>query len=86
MEKNIRNFLAVLLFSSSSYANVANEVNHQQAINLMSVGTITVSSAHTLDDINRIVKIKADKLGVSAYRIIGVSGNNLLHGTAIIYR
>ncbi|MFZ4835120.1 YdgH/BhsA/McbA-like domain containing protein [Rouxiella sp. Mn2063] len=82
----IRLTLAALAFSMANYATASQEVSRVASSQLMEVGVVSAGEAHTLDELNSKLAMKADAVNASSYRIISASGNNLLHGTAILYR
>ncbi|MTD27912.1 peroxide/acid stress response protein YhcN [Erwinia sorbitola] len=79
---------ALSLFSAISFgASAAQLVNSQQAENLQSAGTITLSGvAGTPSDIRQQLSQKADREGASAYRIIEARNQDSWHATAEIYK
>lgn len=79
---------ALSLFSVVSFgASAAQLVNNQQAENLQSAGTITLSGvAGTPSDIRQQLSQKADREGASAYRIIEARNQDSWHVTAELYK
>ncbi|MBK5072999.1 DUF1471 domain-containing protein [Budviciaceae bacterium CWB-B4] len=69
-------------FSVSAFA--ANQVNSGNGLN--KVGSVSVSGASTLDQLERQLSQKADEAGASAYQIISAGGDNKLNGVAVIYK
>jgi len=85
----IKTTIAALgLFSVVSFgASAAQLVNSQQAENLQSAGTITLSGvAGTPSDIRQLLSQKADREGASAYRIIEARNQDSWHATAELYK
>ena len=79
---------AVTLLSALSFgAFAAESVNADQAQNLQSVGTISVSGvAGSPMDIRQQLNAKADAQGASAYRVIEAYNNGNYHATAELYK
>ncbi|SUW63722.1 Multiple stress resistance protein BhsA precursor [Buttiauxella agrestis] len=82
----IRTSLSALILATAGFANAAEEVNTTQAKELMKIGAVSSGSAYTMNDVDDQIRMKADAAGASSYRITSVGGNNLLHGTATLYR
>lgn len=81
-------FAAVTVLSALSFgAFAAESVNADQAQNLQSVGTISVSGvAGSPMDIRQQLNAKADAQGASAYRVIEAYNNGNYHATAELYK
>jgi spore coat protein U-like protein len=79
---------AVTVLSALSFgAFAAESVNADQAQNLQSVGTISVSGvAGSPMDIRQQLNAKADAQGASAYRVIEAYNNGNYHATAELYK
>ncbi|MGB9095666.1 peroxide/acid stress response protein YhcN [Erwinia sp.] len=79
---------AVTVLSALSFgAFAAESVNADQAQNLQSVGTISVSGvAGSPMDINQKLNDKADAQGASAYRVVEAYNNGNYHATAELYK
>ncbi|WP_412033861.1 DUF1471 domain-containing protein [Rahnella laticis] len=54
--------------------------------NLKKMGTISVSRASTLDDLEIQISKRTDRLYLPYYRITSAGGENFLHGTADVYK
>lgn len=68
-------------------ASAAELVNSQQAENLQSAGTITLSGvAGVPSDIRQQLSQKADLQGASAYRVVEARNQDSWHVTAEIYK
>lgn len=68
-------------------ASAAELVNSQQAENLQSSGTITLSGvAGVPSDIRQQLSQKADMQGASAYRVVEARNQDNWHVTAEIYK
>ncbi|WP_239954258.1 DUF1471 domain-containing protein [Pantoea sp. Z09] len=89
--KKLTVILAGALLASASFSSLAaTPVDQQQAQNLQSIGSVSVSNARgSLDDATRQLSQKAEEMGASHYRVIGVENpgdSSLWRGTAEIYR
>ncbi|CAI0847533.1 peroxide/acid stress response protein YhcN [Serratia quinivorans] len=68
-------------------AFAAQSVDANQAANMQSAGTITVSGvAGAPSDIRQALSEKADAKGATAYRVIEARNEGNLHATAEIYK
>ncbi|UQY44572.1 peroxide/acid stress response protein YhcN [Mixta hanseatica] len=86
---NIKTTIAAVgLLSTLSFgAFAAESINAEQAQNLQSVGTVSVSGvAGTPMDIHQALQAKAERQGASAYRIIEARNNDNYHVTAELYK
>lgn len=82
---------AVALFAATSFtAMAATPIDHEQAQGLQSMGSVSVSAVSgSLDDATRQLSQKAEEMGATHYRIVGVDNpgdSSLWSGTAEIYR
>jgi len=89
--KKLTVILAGALLASASFSSLAaTPVDQQQAQNLQSIGSVSVSNARgSLDDATRQLSQKAEEMGASHYRVIGVENpgdSSLWRGNAEIYR
>ena len=83
--------LAGALLAAASFSSLAATVlNAEQAQNMQSIGSVSVSGiSGSLDDATRQLSQKAQEQGASHYRIIGVQNpgdSSMWSGTAEIYR
>ncbi|MDU1574518.1 MAG: YdgH/BhsA/McbA-like domain containing protein [Pantoea sp.] len=90
MKKGIVILAGVLLATASFTTLAATPVDQDQAQGLQSIGSVSVSNARgSLDDATRQLSQKAEEMGASHYRVIGVENpgdSSLWRGTAEIYR
>ncbi|MEB6538416.1 DUF1471 domain-containing protein [Serratia plymuthica] len=85
--KTIKYFATAAAIALTSFATFAAEpVNLQQANDLAPAGVVSAGHATTLSSLEAKLAAKAEAQGASSYRIISAGGNNLLSGTAIIYK
>ncbi|MFS2222129.1 YdgH/BhsA/McbA-like domain containing protein [Pantoea sp. B65] len=83
--------IAVALFATTSFtAMAATEVDRQQAQDLQSIGSVSVSAVKgTMDDATHKLSQKAEEMGATHYRVVGIDSpgdSSLWSGTAEIYR
>ena len=90
MKKGILILAGALLATASFTALAATPVDQDQAQGLQSIGSVSVSNARgSLDDATRQLSQKAEEMGASHYRVIGVENpgdSSLWRGAAEIYR
>jgi len=90
MKKGIVLLAGALLATASFSTLAATPVDQDQAQGLQSIGSVSVSNARgSLDDATRQLSQKAEEMGASHYRVIGVENpgdSSLWRGTAEIYR
>ncbi|EKN3611215.1 DUF1471 domain-containing protein [Yersinia enterocolitica] len=85
--KNIKYIIPALALSFASFASVAaTQIQHAPATGLNEIGTAAASNAGTLTELENALAKKADEAGATSYLITSATGNNKLHGTAVIYR
>ncbi|MGQ8775417.1 multiple stress resistance protein BhsA [Serratia sp. NA_112.1] len=85
--KNIKYFAAAAAIAMTSFATFAAEpVDLQQATSLTASGVVSAGHATTLSSLEAKLAAKAKAQGASSYRIISAGGNNMLSGTAVIYK
>ncbi|RPE02234.1 DUF1471 domain-containing protein [Candidatus Pantoea deserta] len=89
--KKLTVILAGALFATASFSTLAaTPVSQEQAQGLQSIGSVSVSNTRgSLDDATRQLSQKAEEMGASHYRVIGVENpgdSSLWRGTAEIYR
>ncbi|MCV9877240.1 YdgH/BhsA/McbA-like domain containing protein [Brenneria izbisi] len=72
--KIIKNFVAIIALSTLSFGALAAQE------------TVSVRGAATLDTFEAQVAAKAEAAGASSYRIVSVTGQDQLNGTAILYK
>ncbi|HHS7556363.1 TPA: DUF1471 domain-containing protein [Salmonella enterica] len=53
--------------------------------NYKKIGNVTATGS-TVDDVTAKLAAAAEKEGGDAFKVIGISGNNLQHGSAIVYK
>ncbi|MFS2225799.1 multiple stress resistance protein BhsA [Pantoea sp. B65] len=73
--------LSTLSFGSFAADLVASEPQHQQEI-----GVISATGGSNLTSLEAQLNEKASAAGAKSFRITSTSGQNNLHGTAVIYQ
>ncbi|MHA6312186.1 MULTISPECIES: YdgH/BhsA/McbA-like domain containing protein [Pantoea] len=89
--KKLNAVLAGALLATASFSTFAAQpVDREQAQSMQSIGSVSVSNVRgSLDDASRQLSQKAEEMGASHYRVIGVDNpgdSSLWTGTAEIYR
>ncbi|MGE6301762.1 multiple stress resistance protein BhsA [Serratia liquefaciens] len=85
--KNIKTFAAAIALSAVSFASFAADyVSAQDATQFEKAGVISASGATDLSSLKAQLSAKADAAGAKAFTITSAGGNNLMHGTAVIYK
>ncbi|MNG58828.1 Multiple stress resistance protein BhsA precursor [compost metagenome] len=85
--KSIKYFAVAAAIAMTSFATFAAEpVDLQQATSLSASGVVSAGHATTLSSLEAKLAAKAEAQGASSYRIISAGGNNMLSGTAVIYK
>ncbi|MGJ0479866.1 multiple stress resistance protein BhsA [Pantoea agglomerans] len=84
--KNVKMILAAVILASVSVSSfAAMETTMPQGKTL--IGRVSDSSGSTtLSELNANLAAKAQAAGASSYRIVAAGGNNVLFGTADIYK
>ncbi|WP_159565170.1 multiple stress resistance protein BhsA [Budvicia diplopodorum] len=85
--KNLHIVATSIVLATLSFGSFAAEqITRSQAENLDKMGTVSVDSAHSLSSLERKLAAKADAQGAGHYYIVSASDNDVMHGTAIIYK
>ena len=85
MNRIIRTTIAALALTLAGYA-AADEINRQDAADLMPSGHTSVGNLSTPDEVTNALKVRAEQVGASHFRITSLDGKNKFYGTAVIYR
>ncbi|MEG3113357.1 MULTISPECIES: YdgH/BhsA/McbA-like domain containing protein [Pantoea] len=83
---NIKFTLAAVALSTLTFGAFAAEQVSSDPLNQQQVGTISVQAGSSLDSVEAQLNAKADAAGAKSFRIISTTGQNKLHGTAVIYQ
>ncbi|PLR37954.1 hypothetical protein CYR55_09560 [Chimaeribacter californicus] len=84
--KNIKYFAVAVALSLAAFTGTAGAATLTQQDAGEKLGVVTASGATDLSTVEAQLAAKAQQAGASSYRIIAVSGNNKLHGTAELYK
>ncbi|MCU1802410.1 DUF1471 domain-containing protein [Pectobacterium parvum] len=81
-KKMILTALFILPFSGSVLAaQEVSTVNHNENHTL-----IRVAGGSSVDDVTQLLQEKAGRLGAKSFKVVSISGNDFLTGTAKIYK
>lgn len=85
--KSIKYIVPALALSFASFASIAaTQIQHSPSTGLNEIGVVSASSTGTLTDLENALAKKAEDAGATSFLITSATGNNKLHGTAVIYR
>ncbi|MBN5232412.1 DUF1471 domain-containing protein [Serratia marcescens] len=84
MKSIVRTTIAALALTLANYAT-ADEINRQDAADLIPSGHISVGNLSTPDEVTDALKARAEQAGTSDFRITSLYGKNKFYGTAVIY-
>lgn len=74
------------LLSSISFASVAAQQVSSTPLDAQKIGVISATGSTNLISLEQQLSEKASDVGAKSFRITSTSGNNNLHGTAILYK
>lgn len=74
----------ILLSVLSAGASAATEVTDTTGYTV--IGHVSSSEKTTIDDITQELSAKADKAGAPYFKVTSITGNNQLHGNAILLK
>lgn len=78
--------LAALALSTLTFGAFAADQVNSDPLHQAPVGTISAQGGSNLDSLEAQLNAKADAAGAKSFRITSTSGQNNLHGTAVIYQ
>ena len=84
--KNITTLFAAAVLSTLSFASFAAVEVQSTPAGQQELATVGVSAGSNLASVEKQVAQKAEQLGASSYRITSVTGDDKLHGTAVLYK
>lgn len=84
--KNLSIAIIAALLSTVSFAGFATEQVSSAPVNQQQVGVISATGSSNLTSLENQLSEKASSLGAKSFRITSTSGDNNLHGTAVIYK
>ncbi|TKI05135.1 DUF1471 domain-containing protein [Martelella alba] len=76
---------ALTLCGVSTSSLAVDQVNNDP-LNQQPVGVVSATAGSNLSSLENALSAKAEAAGAKSYRIISTTGQNKLHGTAIIYQ
>lgn len=79
-----KTIIATVLFVGFSSSVLAVNGNGS-GCNQQTLGAVS-ASATTLDSLSEQLAQKAEAAGASSFKIVSAGGNNMLHGTAVLYK
>lgn len=84
--KAIKFTVAAIALSTLTFGAVAAEQVNSDPMHQQPVGTISAQGGNSLDSLEAQLNAKADEAGAKSFRITSTSGQNKIHGTAVIYQ
>ncbi len=84
--KNVKIAIAAIALSTLSFGSFAAELVNHIPDDQVRVGVVSASESSDLSSLTAQLKTKADAAGAKSFRITSTSGQNKLHGTAVIYQ
>ncbi|MEM6159393.1 YdgH/BhsA/McbA-like domain containing protein [Erwinia sp. P6884] len=84
--KNLKMTLAALALTSMSFTSVAAELVDSTPVDQQKAGVISATASSNLTSLEAQLAEKAEVAGAKSFRITSTSGQNNLHGTAVIYK
>ncbi|WP_230492703.1 multiple stress resistance protein BhsA [Martelella alba] len=85
MNKFMLSTFALTLCGVSTSSLAVDQVNNDP-LNQQPVGVVSATAGSNLSSLENALSAKAEAAGAKSYRIISTTGQNKLHGTAIIYQ
>ncbi|WP_034914703.1 DUF1471 domain-containing protein [Erwinia sp. 9145] len=83
--KNVTLLIVSTIFSVFAFNAAAAELVVNTPVEQQRAGVISATGSSSLTSLESQLSTKADRVGAKAFRIVSTSGQNNLHGTAIIY-
>ncbi len=84
--KALSTTLAALTLATLSFGSFAATQVSDQPSNSQEIGVISAGQASNLSALEKKLDAKASEAGATSYRITSTTGQNKLHGTAVLYR
>lgn len=75
-----------LTLTAAPVASFAAELVDQAPQHQQEIGVVSAGGANSLDGLQSQLAAKAEAAGATSFRINSTTGNNQLHGTAVIYQ
>lgn len=83
--KSIKLSIIAALLSTVSFAGFAAQQVNYSPVDQQKIGVISATGSSDLTSLENQLSEKAAAAGAKSFRITSTSGDNNLHGTAIIY-
>ncbi|WP_428946073.1 multiple stress resistance protein BhsA [Pantoea sp. FN060301] len=84
--KNLKMTLAALALTSMSFTSFAAELVDSAPLDQQKAGVVSATASSNLTSLEAQLAEKAEVAGAKSFRITSTSGQNNLHGTAVIYK
>ncbi|WP_312757008.1 multiple stress resistance protein BhsA [Pantoea brenneri] len=84
--KSISMMVVAALLGGLSFASVAAQQVTQSPLDQQKIGVISATGSTNLTSLEQQLSDRASDVGAKSFRITSTSGNNNLHGTAVIYK
>ncbi|WP_288476025.1 DUF1471 domain-containing protein [uncultured Pantoea sp.] len=84
--KRVTMIMAAALLSGFSFASVAAQQVSTTPLDQQKTGVISATGSTSLTSLEQQLSEKASDAGAKSFLITSTSGNNNLHGTAILYK
>ncbi|HEY0210892.1 multiple stress resistance protein BhsA [Acerihabitans sp.] len=83
--KNVKYAVAAIALSVVSFGSFAADLVNSAPANQQQVGVISATGGSNLSSLESQLADKAAQSGAKSFQITSTSGQNNLHGTAVIY-
>lgn len=84
--KNVKTALLAIALSTVSFASFAADLVASEPQQQQQIGVISATGGSNLSSLEAQLNEKADAAGAKSFRITSTTGQNNLHGTAVIYQ
>ncbi|WP_312054580.1 multiple stress resistance protein BhsA [Pantoea brenneri] len=84
--KSISMMVVAALLGGLSFASMAAQQVTQSPLDQQKIGVISATGSTNLTSLEQQLSDRASDVGAKSFRITSTSGNNNLHGTAVIYK
>ncbi|QKJ87201.1 hypothetical protein PMPD1_2256 [Paramixta manurensis] len=84
--KNAKIAIAAIVFSTLSFGATAADLVNSAPEGQQKVGVISATGGHDLTSLETQLNAKANAAGAKSFRITSTTGQDVMHGTAVIYQ
>ncbi|MCU5775561.1 DUF1471 domain-containing protein [Erwiniaceae bacterium BAC15a-03b] len=84
--KNVKTAVIAIALSTLSFGSFAAELVNSEPQQQQQIGVISATGGSNLASLEAQLNEKASAAGAKSFRITSTSGQNNLHGTAVIYQ